>query len=301
MAQSDKNDVLESLQDARDAIKSIAEDIGEGQRVGIVQDALSAADTEIVRLERELADEKGRRQRWQKLADQRAIEVADLRTAGVSSRPDRYSVTLDHSEVIFTFPSDEEAKAFYARSAGVGSDLAPAVLDLLYAARRVWKKYGHDEVGIEIDWTEWTDLRDAINAIDPSAPSHERDPEQHHSGGVAESQAPSIREGDAGVAPGHPPVAPVSHAVEPEGLRPCECRFDASGGIVDECGYHLRARVAAIEKTLALCKRAGIFYKAAFYDRNAHIHLDRRYTTDNYVGVNERGLLGVNTPSTRNA
>lgn len=32
-----------------------------------------------------LADEKGRRQRWQKLADQRAIEVADLRTSAASA------------------------------------------------------------------------------------------------------------------------------------------------------------------------------------------------------------------------
>lgn len=29
-------------------------------------------------------------------------------------------------------------------------------------------------------------------------------------------------------------------------------------------------------------KRAGIFYKAAFYDRNAHISLDRRYRVDAY-------------------
>lgn len=44
-------------------------------------------EDEVLQLRRELADEKGRRQRWQKLADQRAIEVADLRTSAASATP----------------------------------------------------------------------------------------------------------------------------------------------------------------------------------------------------------------------
>jgi hypothetical protein len=47
------------------------------------------------------------------------------------------------------------------------ADITPKVQDLVFAARRVWKKYGHDEVGIESDWTEWVDLRDALDAISP--------------------------------------------------------------------------------------------------------------------------------------
>lgn len=35
-----------------------------------------------------------------------------------------------------------------------------------------------------------------------------KNPEQRHSGRVAESQAPSIRDGEAGVTPGRAPVAP---------------------------------------------------------------------------------------------
>lgn len=35
-----------------------------------------------------------------------------------------------------------------------------------------------------------------------------------------------------------------------EGLHHCGCSFDAKGSIVDECGYHLRARVHAIETAL---------------------------------------------------
>jgi hypothetical protein len=35
-------------------------------------------------------------------------------------------------------------------------------------------------------------------------------------------------------------------------LHQCGCTFTATGDIVDECGYHLRARVAAIEKALKL-------------------------------------------------
>lgn len=35
--------------------------------------------------------------------------------------------------------------------------------------------------------------------------------------------------------------------------------------------------------------RAGIFYKAAFYDRRAHIHMTRRYNVDCYRPVDERG------------
>ncbi len=57
-------------------------------------------------------------------------------------------------------------------NAVVQQDQTAAVLDLMYAARRVWKKYGHDEAGVESDWTEWTDLRDALKALDGSAPSH---------------------------------------------------------------------------------------------------------------------------------
>lgn len=36
-------------------------------------------------------------------------------------------------------------------------------------------------------------------------------------------------------------------------------------------------------------KRAGIFYKAAFYDRNAHMRLDQRYTVDSYISCDEHG------------
>ena len=36
-------------------------------------------------------------------------------------------------------------------------------------------------------------------------------------------------------------------------------------------------------------KRAGIFYKAAFYDRNAHMRLERRYSEDHYLPVNAKG------------
>ena len=36
-------------------------------------------------------------------------------------------------------------------------------------------------------------------------------------------------------------------------------------------------------------KRAEIFYKAAFYDRNAHISLGRRYRVDTYNPCNEDG------------
>lgn len=36
-------------------------------------------------------------------------------------------------------------------------------------------------------------------------------------------------------------------------------------------------------------KRASIFYKAAFYDRSAHMHLDRRYGVNGYHGVNADG------------
>lgn len=36
-------------------------------------------------------------------------------------------------------------------------------------------------------------------------------------------------------------------------------------------------------------KRGAIFYKAAFYDRNAHMHLERRYSQDHYVSVNADG------------
>jgi hypothetical protein len=36
-------------------------------------------------------------------------------------------------------------------------------------------------------------------------------------------------------------------------------------------------------------KRAGIFYKAAFYDRNAHISLSHRYGFSSYLGVNAKG------------
>lgn len=36
-------------------------------------------------------------------------------------------------------------------------------------------------------------------------------------------------------------------------------------------------------------KRAGIFYKAAFYDRNAHISLNRRYTVDCYESCDADG------------
>lgn len=55
-----------------------------------------------------------------------------------------------------------------------GGDITPKVQDLIFAARRVWKKYGHDEAGIESDWTEWVDLRDALEAL--STP--QRQPEQ---------------------------------------------------------------------------------------------------------------------------
>lgn len=36
-----------------------------------------------------------------------------------------------------------------------------------------------------------------------------------------------------------------SHGGDSEGLRHCECRFNAQGVIVDECGYHLGARLNA--------------------------------------------------------
>jgi hypothetical protein len=37
-------------------------------------------------------------------------------------------------------------------------------------------------------------------------------------------------------------------------------------------------------------KRAGIFYKAAFYDRSAHINLVRRFSTDTYK-YNDKGVV----------
>jgi hypothetical protein len=36
-------------------------------------------------------------------------------------------------------------------------------------------------------------------------------------------------------------------------------------------------------------KRGSIFYKAAFYDRNADMHLVRRYTVDNHFSCDEQG------------
>jgi len=52
---------------------------GDGGSFSTASDYVNLSDYR--ELERELAEEKGRRQRWQKLADQRAIEVADLRTS----------------------------------------------------------------------------------------------------------------------------------------------------------------------------------------------------------------------------
>lgn len=43
-----------------------------------------------------------------------------------------------------------------------------------------------------------------------------------------------------------------SHGGDSEGLRHCECRFNAQGVIVDECGYHLGARLNAIETATRL-------------------------------------------------
>ena len=38
--------------------------------------------------------------------------------------------------------------------------------DLMYAVRRVRDKYGRGENNALLDWTEWTDVDDAVNAIE---------------------------------------------------------------------------------------------------------------------------------------
>ena len=59
---------------------------------------------------------------------------------------------------------------------------------------------------------EWHRLAEQHEAGLTRSETEERNPEQRHSGGVAESQAPSIRDGEAGVTPGRPPVVPDSRS-----------------------------------------------------------------------------------------
>lgn len=53
------------------------------------------------------------------------------------------------------------------RGSDVGSDpLLAAAFDLVSASRRVRSKFGVDDSGHPLDWTEWRDVDDACNAID---------------------------------------------------------------------------------------------------------------------------------------
>jgi acyl-CoA reductase-like NAD-dependent aldehyde dehydrogenase len=45
-------------------------------------------------------------------------------------------------------------------------DLLAAAFDLVSASRRVRSKFGTDDNGNPLDWTEWRDVDDACNAID---------------------------------------------------------------------------------------------------------------------------------------
>jgi hypothetical protein len=55
-------------------------------------------------------------------------------------------------------------------------DLLAAAFDLVSAARRVRSKFGTDDHGKPLDWTEWRDVDDACNAIDRIAANPTVDP-----------------------------------------------------------------------------------------------------------------------------
>lgn len=63
---------------------------------------------------------------------------------------------------------------------GVGDrNLVRCAEDLMYAARRMRNKYGRGKNDALLDWTEWTDVDDAANAIEEilSANDQEQQPE----------------------------------------------------------------------------------------------------------------------------
>ena len=62
-----------------------------------------------------------------------------------------------------TIASTEEVGAV---SMSPSTSLLAAAFDLVSAARRVRSKFGTDDNGNPLDWTEWRDVDDACNAVD---------------------------------------------------------------------------------------------------------------------------------------
>lgn len=134
----DKNDALEALQNARDAIREIAEDIGETRRVGIVQDALHRADSEIVRLERELES-------W-KIVAHAAPSTPQSAGGLLTERVTRMLDELQRVHVAVTAGTGydpEKYSSTYSEAAALIRDLTmpSATLSIVAAARFVLRRY----------------------------------------------------------------------------------------------------------------------------------------------------------------
>lgn len=63
---------------------------------------------------------------------------------------------------------DEIAWLIYTHLRAANAEIArlrEGATQLISTAERVWRKYGHDDSLHELDWVEWTDVRDAIAVL----------------------------------------------------------------------------------------------------------------------------------------
>ncbi len=74
-------------------------------------------------------------------------------------------LTLARKKVEACMPNDKLSGGEAVRS----DAMLAAAFDLVSAARRVRAKFGTDDNGNPLDWTEWRDVDDACNAIDSIA------------------------------------------------------------------------------------------------------------------------------------
>ena len=89
----------------------------------------------------------------------------------VSPGENGIAVCGDHFGGMVAVPWDVVRKLaeYLPNAQDVSSDaLLAAAFDLVAAARRVRSKFGTDDNGNALDWTEWCDVDDACNAIDRS-------------------------------------------------------------------------------------------------------------------------------------